>query len=89
MKTVGAVGGIGPESTIDYYRSLIAKYRARTGDGGNPTLLINSIDMTKMLGFVEAGDRAALTGYLAAEVARLARISPSGESRVKQERSST
>jgi aspartate/glutamate racemase len=24
MKTLGVVGGIGPESTIEYYRSIIA-----------------------------------------------------------------
>jgi aspartate/glutamate racemase len=35
MKTLGIVGGIGPESTIQYYRSIIAAYRARTGDCPN------------------------------------------------------
>jgi aspartate/glutamate racemase len=30
MKTIGIVGGIGPESTIEYYRFIIAEYRART-----------------------------------------------------------
>jgi aspartate/glutamate racemase len=26
MKTVGVIGGIGPESTIEYCRSLVAAY---------------------------------------------------------------
>jgi aspartate/glutamate racemase len=33
MITVGLVGGIAPESTIDYYRSIIATYRERKADG--------------------------------------------------------
>lgn len=27
IKTVGIVGGIAPESTIEYYRAIIAGYR--------------------------------------------------------------
>ncbi|KAF0214706.1 MAG: hypothetical protein FD174_4317 [Geobacteraceae bacterium] len=30
MKTIGIVGGIGPESTLDYYRGIIDAFRART-----------------------------------------------------------
>ena len=29
MKTIGIVGGIGPESTVDYYRAVISAYRER------------------------------------------------------------
>lgn len=29
MKTVGIVGGIGPGSTVEYYRSVIGAYRER------------------------------------------------------------
>ncbi len=29
MKTVGIIGGIGPESTVEYYRLIIASYRER------------------------------------------------------------
>jgi aspartate/glutamate racemase len=29
MKTIGLAGGIGPESTIDYYRAVMAAYRER------------------------------------------------------------
>ena len=28
LRTAGMIGGLGPESTIDYYRSIIARYRA-------------------------------------------------------------
>lgn len=72
MKTLGLIGGIAPESTVDYYRRLIAACRERTGDGSYPSILINSIDLTKMLALV-AADREALAAYLVAEVERLAR----------------
>ena len=34
MKTVGIIGGIGPESTIEYYRQIIAAYRERQSGTG-------------------------------------------------------
>jgi aspartate racemase len=72
VKTAGIVGGIGPESTIEYYRSLIAQFRARV-PGHYPPLLVNSIDLTRMIGLIAAGELESVTEYLAAEVVRLAR----------------
>jgi len=72
MKTVGIVGGIGPESTIDYYRLMIAAYRERVHDGSAPAIIINSIDMNKMLGLIAANELAKVTDYLVAEVHKLA-----------------
>ncbi|HEY0372955.1 MAG TPA: aspartate/glutamate racemase family protein [Thermoanaerobaculia bacterium] len=46
-RTIGIIGGIAPESTIDYYRRLVAACRERAGDGSYPSILINSIDLTK------------------------------------------
>jgi len=73
VKTVGVIGGIGPESTIEYYRFLIAEYRSRVQDDSYPSVLINSIDLTKMLRLIEAGELRAVTDYLAGEVLKLAR----------------
>jgi aspartate racemase len=72
VKTVGVIGGIGPESTIEYYRYLIAEYRSRVDDHSYPPILINSIDLTRLVGLVTAGDLDAVTDHLAREVARLA-----------------
>ena len=44
MQPIGIVGGIGPESTIDYYRAMIAAYRERQPDGSYPAIVINSVD---------------------------------------------
>jgi aspartate racemase len=72
MKTAGIVGGIGPESTVDYYREMIAAYRERRTDGSYPPMIVNSIDMQKMRRHVEAGELDALTEYLSEEVEKLA-----------------
>jgi len=73
MKTVGIIGGIGPESTVDYYRLIIAAYREQKPDGSYPAIIINSIDLNKLRDLVTANALADLTEYLVAEVQRLAR----------------
>lgn len=72
MKTLGIVGGIAPESTIDYYRQIIALYREQRRDGGYPYILINSIDLKYMLDLIDSGNLAEVTEYLLAEVVKLA-----------------
>jgi aspartate racemase len=71
MRAAGIIGGIGPESTIEYYRSMIAVYREQRPDGGYPPIVINSIDMTKMLDLIAAGELPAVAEYLAGEVRKL------------------
>ena len=73
MKLIGIIGGTGPESTIDYYRLFIATYQRYRPDGSYPPLLINSIDLTKVLNLVSTNDLAALTDYLLQELNRLKR----------------
>src|SRR5215472_19022446 len=73
MKKIGLVGGIAPESTIDYYRRLLAGYRELRPADGQPPIFINSIDLKKMLGLVGAGQLDEMTEYLADEVGRLAK----------------
>jgi aspartate racemase len=73
VKTLGVIGGVGPESTIDYYATIIRLYRERTKDGSYPQFLINSIDMEKGRRLVEVGDHAGLAALLAGEIAKLVR----------------
>jgi aspartate racemase len=72
MKTVGIVGGIGPESTIEYYRFIIEGYRERTTDGSYPSIIINSVDLHRLIGWINAGELAPFTDYLVAGVEQLA-----------------
>jgi aspartate racemase len=71
MRILGIVGGTGPETTIEYYRRLIAAYRARHPEGRAPSLVINSIDSKKLVDLVTSNDLGHLADYLAREVERL------------------
>ncbi len=73
MKVLGVVGGIAPESTIEYYRLLIGAYRDRVRDGSYPPIIIDSIDLKRLLDLAAADRLTELTGYLSTEVQRLAR----------------
>lgn len=72
MKTVGIIGGLGPESTVDYYRLIISSWRERTQGVGYPSILINSLDIDKALGMLYENRLEDLAGYLGAEIQRLA-----------------
>jgi aspartate racemase len=73
MQTPGVIGGIAPESTIQYYRLMIDAYRERSHDGSYPNILIDSIDMKRMLDLIGANDLPGVTSYLAGEIEKLAR----------------
>jgi aspartate racemase len=73
MRTLGIIGGTGPETTVEYYRRLIAGFRERSSEGRAPSLVINSVDSKKVVDLVTANELAALTDYLVTETERLAR----------------
>ena len=70
MPTVGLVGGLGPESTIDYYRRLLEAWQ-REDPASAPSIVIDSLDVQRGIRLVEA-DRPGLTEYLLASLRRLA-----------------
>jgi len=73
MKTIGIVGGIGPESTVDYYRAVIRAYRERQPDGSYPSIIINSVDVNKYVGLATANRFDKFADDLGVEIERLAR----------------
>lgn len=73
MKTLGIVGGTGPESTVEYYRRLIEGYHARNPEGGAPSLLINSVNNKKLIDWFTANEFERVVDFLAPEIERLAR----------------
>jgi len=64
MKKIGIIGGIGPESTIEYYRLLIKLFRKRLKTNQYPEMLIQSINMTEMLGYVFNNQLEELVEFL-------------------------
>ena len=72
MKTLGLIGGTGPESTIEYYRLLTRQYREKA-DGALPHLIINSVNLTQMIGWMNANELWKVTDYLVAAFEQLQR----------------
>jgi aspartate racemase len=72
MKTLGLIGGTGPESTIDYYRLLTAQYREKA-DGNSPPLIINSINLKQMIELMGANELGKVADILVQEFEKLRR----------------
>jgi aspartate racemase len=70
MTTVGIVGGLGPESTIDYYRRILEAWE-QDDPSTAPSIVIDSLDVRQALRLVDS-DRPALTEYLLTSLRRLA-----------------
>jgi len=65
MKKIGLIGGVGPESTIEYYRLIIKHFQQKLNTKEYPELLINSINMTEMLSYVFGNQLDKLVDFLA------------------------
>jgi len=72
MKTIGIIGGIGPESTIDYYRKIIAAYCEYDVNSNFPKIIINSINMSEMLKLLGADRFDEIADNLVVEFGKLA-----------------
>ena len=68
MKKIGLIGGVGPESTIEYYRLIIKRFQERLKTKEYPEIIVNSINNTKMLGYVFNNQLDGLVNYLAKSI---------------------
>src|SRR5215471_16805507 len=73
MKTLGIIGGLGPESTLDYYQRIIALFRERTGDRHYPEFVIASVDLRRGLDFMDANNLSGMGDFLLEGIGKLAR----------------
>jgi aspartate racemase len=73
MKTLGIIGGLGPESTLDYYQRIIALYRERIHDGHYPEFIVISVDLRKGLDFMDANNLSGMADFLLEAIGKLAR----------------
>ena len=72
-KKIGMIGGIGPESTVDYYQRLVKLYQQKVDPDGYPELVIDSINMTAMLKRQADGDWDGLARMLLESIQSLSR----------------
>ena len=73
MKRLGIIGGLGPESTIEFYKEVIRAYKERVADGSQPEFLINSVNMKTLVDAVTVGDFGTMANYLVEQIERLAK----------------
>ena len=74
MKKIALVGGLGPEGTLDYYRTIIAGFKADYDELGYPEMVIESLNLKTLLSLADAGEWGEISQLIAArfEAARLA-----------------
>jgi len=73
MKKIGIIGGIGPESTLDYYRGIIDAFRGRNQGMHYPDIIVYSADLTELLQIMETKDVDRVADWLLERVGALQR----------------
>lgn len=64
MKKLGLIGGVGPESTVPYYKGIVYGVQKRVGKPYFPNLTIESLSTFEVIRMSSAGDTAGLTEYM-------------------------
>lgn len=72
MKKLGLIGGVGPESTIPYYKGIVYGVKERMGKPYLPPLTIESLSCFEVIRMSNENDTDALTAYLLAGIKNLA-----------------
>jgi aspartate racemase len=68
MKKIGLIGGVGPESTIAYYRLINKRYQEKLNTKDFPNVLIHSINMTRMVSLLPVERHHELINFLLDEI---------------------
>jgi aspartate racemase len=74
MKTIGILGGLGPEATVDYYKEIIKSVNERNNDGSltYPEIVIYSVNMGRFIGLLENEKHEVASNYLATCINKMA-----------------
>jgi len=72
MKRIGIIGGLGPESTVDYYKRIIELSRVE-GSLAAPEIIVYSVDLEEVLGLVSRREWNSLIYLLVAKIEALHR----------------
>lgn len=70
MKTIGMIGGLGPESTVDYYKRLIEALRVE-GSLATPEIIVYSVSLGEVLELVGNREWNHLVYLLTAKIKAL------------------
>lgn len=72
MKVVGILGGLGPESTVDYYKRFIRHFQEKEHLSSTGEIVIYSASLEHFLELMEHGDWNLLSKWLITKIEALA-----------------
>jgi aspartate racemase len=72
MKRIGIIGGLGPESTIDYYKLIIGAFKGKQASFNYPEIIIYSVNLSEFMELLEARKWGQLAEWLLDKVRLLA-----------------
>lgn len=64
MRTIGIIGGMGPEATVDYYKRISSFFERHKGGVSKPEIIIHSVDIDVLFELLSSGRRAVLADWL-------------------------
>lgn len=71
MQKIGLIGGLGPESTVDYYTRLINTFKGKVAHLNYPEIIIYSIRMAEFLKLMEQKEYDKVVEMLSEKIASL------------------
>ncbi|RIH64226.1 amino acid racemase [Mariniphaga sediminis] len=73
MKSIGIIGGLGPEATVDYYKEIISQINTLNGNGSlnYPEIIVYSVNMATFIGRLEKKDYTGAAGYIVECISKL------------------
>jgi aspartate racemase len=64
MKTIGIIGGLGPESTLDYYREIISAFKSKDGNLAYPQIVLFSVNLNEFMTLIDEKNWTGLSRVL-------------------------
>lgn len=71
MRNIGILGGLGPESTTDYYKEIISAFNTKYPDLAYPEIIIYSANINELMQFVENSAWESMTEWLLGKIKKI------------------
>jgi aspartate racemase len=71
MKRIGLIGGLGPESTVDYYKEIISAFKGKEKIPDYPEIIVYSVNMWEFLTMMKRKEYDKATDFLLGSIEAL------------------
>jgi aspartate racemase len=71
MRKIGLVGGLGPESTVDYYKGILGAFKEGYARDGFPEIVLDSLDLRAFVKSADEGRWEVIADMLVRSCERL------------------